>query len=175
MSANGLDVFDKTLQTTHIWLNEIMAATGADRRTAWHVLGGVLRTLRDRVPIEVAAHLGAELPILVRGLYYDQWRPSEAPERYRSLDEFLERVGENLGPAHRMDPREAAETVLDVLSRHILDGQVRKVRSALPEEIRVVWAETPRPLPKQGDRAGADTPDMHPVTAHPERARSLRT
>src|SRR5215204_2623125 len=85
MSATGLDVFDKTLQTTNTWLDEIMAKIGPDRQLAWHVLGSVLRTLRDRIPLGLAAHLGAQLPILVRGVYYDQWRPSEQPLKWRSL------------------------------------------------------------------------------------------
>ena len=59
MSANGLDVFDKTLQTTHIWLDELMAEIGPDRQVAWHVLGTVLRAVRDRIPLELAVHLGA--------------------------------------------------------------------------------------------------------------------
>ena len=58
MSATGLDVFDKTLQTTNIWLDEVMADIGPDRKAAWHVLGVVLRALRDRVPGPLAAHLG---------------------------------------------------------------------------------------------------------------------
>src|SRR5215218_4436831 len=94
MSATGLDVFDKTLQTTLTWLNEIMQVTGPDKQVAWHVLGAVLRTVRDRVPLQLAAHLGAELPLLIRGTFYDQWRPSDQPERYRTLDEFLVRVAE---------------------------------------------------------------------------------
>jgi uncharacterized protein (DUF2267 family) len=83
MSATGLDVFDKTLQTTHIWLDELMAEIGSDRQAAWHVLGAVLRAVRDRIPLELAVHLGSQLPLLVRGLDYDQWhaRPHgrEAP------------------------------------------------------------------------------------------------
>ncbi len=82
MSATGLDVFDKTLQTTHVWLNEMMEEIGPDRQVAWHVLGAVLRALRDRLPLELAVHLGSQLPILVRGAYYDQWAsraPSIAP------------------------------------------------------------------------------------------------
>ena len=73
MSATGLDVFDKTLQTTHIWLDELMEEIGPDRQVAWHVLGAVLRAVRDRVPLELAVHLGAQLPLLIRGTYYDQW------------------------------------------------------------------------------------------------------
>ena len=58
MSATGLDVFDKTLQTTNIWLNEISDAIGPDKQVAWKVLSTVLHKLRDRLPIEVSAHFG---------------------------------------------------------------------------------------------------------------------
>ena len=76
MSATGLDVFDKTLQTTNIWLNEIMDEMGPDRQIAWKALSTVLHKLRDRLPVEAAAHLGAQLPLLVRGVYYDQYQPA---------------------------------------------------------------------------------------------------
>jgi uncharacterized protein (DUF2267 family) len=64
MSATGLDVFDKTLQTTHIWLDELMAEIGSDRQAAWHVLGAVLRAVRDRIPLELAvpSRLAAAAP-----------------------------------------------------------------------------------------------------------------
>lgn len=141
MSATGLDVFDKTLHTTHIWLGDIMEATMPDRQVAWHALGAVLRALRDRIPLELAAHLGAELPLLVRGAYYDQWRPVDQPERYRSLEEFLAKVEENLGATRPVDPRDAARAVFQVLNRHIAEGQARKVRDSLPEPIRALWQD----------------------------------
>ncbi len=37
MSATGLEVFDKTLQTTNIWLDEMTSVIGPDRRLAWRV------------------------------------------------------------------------------------------------------------------------------------------
>jgi uncharacterized protein (DUF2267 family) len=169
MSANGLDVFDKTLQTTHLWLNEIMAVTGPDRRVAWHELGAVLRAVRDRIPLELAAHLGAELPILVRGIYYEKWRPAAQPERYRSLDEFCDCVLRNLGEIRPVDPRLAARAVFGVLSRHLAEGQIRKVRDALPDEVRALW---------HGGASGGEAADpagLQPVAAHPEQARALRT
>src|ERR1700719_1588627 len=73
MSATGLEVFDKTVQTTNAWLKEIMEANGLDRRRAYRVLAAVLHALRDRLTVDEVAQLGAQLPILVRGLYYDQW------------------------------------------------------------------------------------------------------
>jgi uncharacterized protein (DUF2267 family) len=59
MSATGLDAFDKTLQTTNIWLQEIMEELGPDGQRAYKVLRGVLHALRDRLTIDEAAHLGA--------------------------------------------------------------------------------------------------------------------
>lgn len=91
MSATGLDVFDRTLQTTNIWLDEIMEVLGPDRQVAWKVLSVVLHKLRDRVPVEVAAHLGAQLPLLVRGVYYDQYQPAKQPTDCKNIEEFVER------------------------------------------------------------------------------------
>jgi hypothetical protein len=78
MTATGLEVFDKT-QTTNIWLDEIMAELGPDRQVAWKVLSVVLHKLRDRILTGLSTHLGAELPLLVRGVYYDQFEPSKQP------------------------------------------------------------------------------------------------
>ena len=167
MSATGLDVFDKTLQTTHIWLNEIMEATGPDKQVAWHVLGAVLRSIRNRVPLELAVHLGAELPLLVRGTYYDQWHLGEAPERYRSLDEFLRSVTENMGAIRPVNPKIAAKAVFDVLTRHVPAGQIGKIHKALPEEVRDLW---------RLDLFASETPpEEGVVTANPERAAHIRT
>jgi uncharacterized protein (DUF2267 family) len=139
MSATGLDVFDKTLQTTNTWLGEIMETLGPDRQIAWHALGAVLRTVRDRVPLGLAAHLGAQLPLIIRGAYYDQWRPSEQPADWRSLDEFLSIVSGELRNLRPVDPKDAAHCVFQVLNHYIDPGQVAHVRDALPEEVRRLW------------------------------------
>src|SRR3990170_517747 len=97
MSNAGLDVFDKSIQTTNIWLDEIMAEIGPDRRIAWHVLGTILRAVRDRVPAGLAAHLGSQLPLVVRGAFYDQYSPSAEPLKIRTQDEFLAHVQERCG------------------------------------------------------------------------------
>ncbi len=141
MSATGLEVFDKTLQTTNIWLDEIMAEIGPDRHVAWHVLGAVLRALRDRLPIGLSAHLGAQLPILVRGLYYDQWRPTEEALKLRSREEFLERVAEDLKDTRPVNVTKSVKAVFQVLNHHIEPGQVEKVRQALPESVRTLWPD----------------------------------
>ena len=139
MSATGLDVFDKTLQTTNSWLKEIMEELGPDRQVAWHVLGAVLHALRDRMPVQLAVHLGAQLPLLVRGLYYDQWRASEVPLKIRTLDEFLEHVSKELNQIRPVNVQQAVRAVLHVLDHHVNPDQVAKVRDSLPETIRAIW------------------------------------
>ncbi|MFL4971547.1 MAG: DUF2267 domain-containing protein [Xanthobacteraceae bacterium] len=139
MSATGLDVFDKTLQTTNTWLDEIMAELGPDRQVAWHALGAVLRALRDRLPLGLAVHLGAQLPLLVRGLYYDQWRPTPDVLKQRSAEEFLEHVSEGLANIRPVNSRKVTQTVFQVLNHYVDPNQVENVRAALPEAVRAMW------------------------------------
>ncbi|PVE21285.1 DUF2267 domain-containing protein [Microvirga sp. KLBC 81] len=144
MSATGLDVFDKTLQTTHIWLDELMAEIGPDRQTAWHVLGAVLRAVRDRIPLELAVHLGSQLPLLVRGAYYDQWHaPGRMDQKARSLDEFLAPIAAQLAQIRTINVSSATQAVFRVLSRHVTPGQVEKIRQSLPGEVQAIWLEFP--------------------------------
>lgn len=142
MSATGLDVFDKTLQTTNIWFDEIMETLGPDRRVAWHALGAVLHALRDRLPIGLTAHLAAQLPILVRGLYFDQWRAADAPSKIRTREEFLAKVSEGLSGIRPVDAADATRAVFQVLNHYVDPGQVANVREALPEPIRAMWPGT---------------------------------
>jgi uncharacterized protein (DUF2267 family) len=141
MSASGIAVFDKTLQTTNIWLDEIMEHQGPDRQRAWHILSAVLHTLRDRLSADLSAHLSAQLPLLVRGTYYDQYEPSRQPVQSRTLDDFLGRVKEELAFTRPVDAKEAVQTVFHVLSHHLDPGEVRNIRESLPQDVRALWPD----------------------------------
>lgn len=135
-----MDVFDRTLQTTNIWLDEIIQEIGSDRQIAWKVLSTVLHKLRDRLPLDLAAHLGAQLPLLVRGAYYDQFEPARLPTDCDTKEELAEEIGEWLSDVRPIDPEAAMNAVFRVLSRHITESQIAKVRGALPRGIRQSWA-----------------------------------
>lgn len=141
MSATGLEVFDKTLQTTNIWLDEMMEVLGPDRHTAWHALGAVLRPLRDRLPLGLTVHLGAQLPLLVRGAYFEQWQPERQPDKTRSLDTFLQHVQDGLSDTRPVNAEDATSVVFHVLSRHVDRGQIAKVHDALPSDLRRIWPD----------------------------------
>jgi uncharacterized protein (DUF2267 family) len=145
MSSSGLDVFDRTLETTHIWLNEICSDLGPDKQVAWKVLSTVLHKLRDRLTVNLAAHLGAQLPLLIRGVYYDQYEPVHMPSELRSRGDFIADVADWLSDTRPVDPEEAVRSVFRVLSRHISEGQVTKVRDALPKSLRQLWESAEDP------------------------------
>ena len=144
MSQTSLDVFDKTIQTTNIWLNEISSVIGPDRHLAWKVLSTVLHKLRDRLPVELSAHLGSQMPLLIRGAFYDQYKPAAQPGLCRSEADFTAEVGEWLSDVRPVDPALAIAAVLCVLDRHVDPGQIAKVKGALPKQLRHMWenAET---------------------------------
>ena len=139
MASTGLEVFDRTLQTTNAWLDDIMEELGPDRHLAWHALGSVLHAVRDRLPLELAVHLGAQLPLLVRGLYYDQWHVGGQPAGWHTLDDFLNVVADGLHGSRPVNVRDVAGSTLLVLAEHIDVGQLDKIISALPRELRAFW------------------------------------
>lgn len=139
MTATGLEVFDKTIQTTHVWLNDIMDPLDVDRHVAWRILGAVLQTLRDRLPVELAAHLGSQLPLIVRGAYYDQFTPARQPSDCDTPEAFVATVAERLSDVPPVDADDAVATVFTVLDRHLSEGQMTKVRHALPRGVRMAW------------------------------------
>lgn len=93
MSSTGLRTFDSTLQTTNVWLDELMKELGwQERQRAYHALRAVLHTLRDRLPVDEAAHLAAQLPMLIRGIYYEGWHPADKPLKQRNKEQFLAHI-----------------------------------------------------------------------------------
>lgn len=142
MSTNGLEIFDKTVQTTNAWLDDIMDDLGPDRQMAWKVLSSVLHKLRDRLPANLAAHLAAQLPLLVRGAYYDQYQPGRQPRDWNSADSFIQEVRQSLADSRPVNAKDAVVSVFRLLSRRISTGEIAKVRAALPRDMRRLWSES---------------------------------
>jgi len=160
MSATGLDTFDRTIQTTNIWLDDLMnELPWMKRHQALQALRVVLHTLRDHLPVNSVAHLSAQLPLLVRGVFFEGWQPSRAPVRERTRDEFLMHITDAFVLTIEADPSQIAHAVLRTLSKFISPGEVEKVQHSLPASARQIWIEAlPRlratglPLPARTTR-----------------------
>lgn len=124
-----------TVQKTYEWLVDVEEELHTDdRQMAYHALRSVLHALRDRLPVDEAADLAAELPLILRGLYYEGWRPAHKPEKL-DLKEFLDRVMANYDAPSPADPRRLAEAVLAVLDKRVAAGEMSDVRGTLPKDI----------------------------------------
>jgi uncharacterized protein (DUF2267 family) len=141
--AKGVAVFDETVQLTHVWLKEVMEALDwKDRHRAYLALRATLHALRDHLSVEQAAKLGAQLPMLVRGIYYEGWHPAHKPLKDKGLDGFLAQIWAEVNPnsmAAPADPAAVAPAVFRVLSRHVSQGVADHVRQSLPKPIRALW------------------------------------
>ncbi len=142
MSTTGLDVFDTTLQKTSMWLNDTMAELDSkDRHLAYLALRAALHALRDRLPVEEAVHLGAQLPMLIRGFYYEGGTPSGKPVKEHKA-EFLNAVRHCFGPGTPPDPERVARAVFKVLAHHVTAGEIKGVKQLLPKDIRSLLPES---------------------------------
>lgn len=148
MTSDALVGLESSLQKTRVWMRELqdeLDRTGpnllrlrrAEPKEAYHALRALLHLLRDHLPLAEVAHLGAQLPLVIRGLYYEGWRPSSPKELDAAAE--LERVRHELHDGG-LDPATALQAAFGVLSRHVSPGEVRDVTGALPRALRAVLA-----------------------------------
>lgn len=142
MSTVGLETLDHTVQLTHCWINEL------DERLAWNnkprsyrLLKAVLHALREWLPLNESADFAAQLPQLLRGAYYEQWRPATTPVKHRSKDDFIARVEDSFKLDPLPQPSRSVMAVFELLTNKISQGEIADVRHALPEEVRNIWPE----------------------------------
>lgn len=133
-----------TVQQTQEWLKELRDnADLADEAEALSVLRSVLHQLRDRLTPEEAIELGAQLPIIVRGVYYEGWRPTRTPEKVRSKEKFLDEVTIKLLP-RRVPPDVAVRDVFALIAHHCDPGEIADVIDQLPSDIKELWPASSR-------------------------------
>lgn len=134
---------NRTIHATSNWLSDIADELGQpDAQVAYHALRGVLFALRDRLTVEEAMNLAAQLPTLVRGVYFEGYKASGKPLTYRDRATFLQRVNEELQASPSgANPEEATRAVFAVLNQHVSAGEIEDVRRMLPKKIRSLWPE----------------------------------
>ena len=141
MSEDDPSIIERSVDKTHLWLKELAEELGEeDRRYAYRALRAVLHALRDRLPVEVAVKLAAQLPTLLRGVYYEDWVPSRTPLPIHDVGGFLTRVAEEGRMAGETEASLAVSAVVRVMHNHISEGELDEVVAVLPDDLKVLIA-----------------------------------
>jgi uncharacterized protein (DUF2267 family) len=145
MTTTGLHVFDRTLHETNIWLKTLMEKLQTDNReVAYWALRASLHAVRDRIGPQNAVHLGAQLPMLIRGIYYEGWHMAASPTRERHKADFLDHVRRELDGRLDIDPERAVRATFDVMWAQVDPGEMAKVIEMFPMELRDFWPRLAR-------------------------------
>jgi len=137
MRTTRVDIIDRSVEKTHIWLNDVAEELATeDGQHAYRVLRAFLHALRDHLTVDEAAALAAQLPIFIRGVFYEGWDPSRTPEHARDVDSFLQRIVSEGGLAGETEASFAATAASRVLRRHVSTGEGDSVLHALPRHLR---------------------------------------
>lgn len=139
MGKPGLEILNRNVQITHEWINELDAMLGwNDTARTYRLLRATLQTLRDSLPIAEIADFSAQMPTLLRGVFYEHWRPGAEKRRF-DLDHFYARLDEAFSQDPIEDVGEVVAVVFEFLSSKISAGEIGDVRHALPASIREIW------------------------------------
>ncbi len=135
---------EKTVQETNEFLKDIMNVLDTeDEQFAYHALKSVLHALRDRITIQESADFAAQLPNLLKGIYYDGWQPSKVPVKIRTKEEFFALVLEYFPKDmnYMINPTLATSAVFNVLATRISTGEIEDIQSILPKDLKDLWPD----------------------------------
>jgi uncharacterized protein (DUF2267 family) len=140
MGSNLYSAFETSLDKTNLILKDIEQVYGwpkERRNQSYAAMRTVLHLIRDRLPVSEAAQFASNLPVLVRGVYYDGWNPDAVPIKLKR-DDFLFEVRQSFRYDIDGGIENLVRTVLDALRRHVPEGEWEDVRSNMPKELAPV-------------------------------------
>jgi uncharacterized protein (DUF2267 family) len=140
MTSHALSTLRHSPQVVTEWINLISEdLEWDDQGRAYMLLREVLHAVRDYLSVDEVADLSAQLPVLVRGIFFDGWVPSQTPSKPRSKADFLERISKPFASTPLEDPERAAAAVFDVLRRKTSEGEFEQVARSMPKTLRDLW------------------------------------
>lgn len=140
MSRTPFSTLETTIDKTNHLLKEIEDAYGwpkERRQQSYSALRAVLHQLRDRLTVEESAQFAAQLPMLIRGIYFEGWDPTLVPQKM-GRDEFLQRIRIEFPFDIDGGIELLVQRVLTALKRYVTDGEWNDIKSSMPKELSPV-------------------------------------
>ena len=140
MTTAAISAFESTIHKTFVWLKDIKQELNwddSDHERAYKALRTVLQALRDRLTVEESSDFAAQLPMLIRGFYYEGWNPTKTPTAEHKAHEFVQHVAEQFKDDITADPEKITRAVLRVIGKHVSSGEVNDVKQSLHDFLLV--------------------------------------
>lgn len=131
--------FSQAAQQAQHWVNEVAGEMNWDVPRAYRLLRAVLHALRDWLPKEEMSDLAAQLPVLVRGVFFEGWKPLDSLGDDRRKADFIVAVRREFGFEEEIDFDRAIGAVFHLLERHISAGEIEQVRNSMRKALRQLW------------------------------------
>lgn len=142
MTAQGLEVIEHSGHVAHEWVNELADRLDwSSKRSALRLLRVTLHRLRDHLVVDELAQMSAQLPVLIRGFFFEGWMPKNTPIKERSVEDFVAFISAEMGKTEEYRGREDIKSVFDVLNNRLSVGEIEDVRATLPAKIRDLWPQ----------------------------------
>lgn len=136
---SAASVTQRGVEQANIWLEQLAEQLGTDdHEQAYRVLHAYLHALRDRLPVDESAQLAAQLPTLIRGIYFQDWKPSATPVTYHGFTDFLERMIDEAKLDGETSASFATSAAATVLRRHVSAGELEDVLAVLPADLKPI-------------------------------------
>ncbi|PBB77813.1 hypothetical protein CK218_28195 [Mesorhizobium sp. WSM3879] len=127
------------LQTTQNWISDLVwRLRWHDRERAFLALIATLHALRDCLGRDEAVYMGAQLPALLRGFYYESWHPGRRAIA-RNRNSFLDRIHDGVHRDPAVDPEEVARSVLGQLADRLSAAEIEVAKAATPRVLHDLW------------------------------------
>jgi uncharacterized protein (DUF2267 family) len=140
MSAQGLEVINHTVNLTHEWINELAGRLDwSSKRSALRLLRATLHHVRDHLLVEELAQLSAQLPVLVRGFFFEGWVPKRTPIKERHGEDFIAFIDGEMDGCDEYRGHQDIRCVFELLNARLSSGEVNDIRASLPEDLRGLW------------------------------------
>ena len=125
---------------TEGWIDAFMQLLGwHDRNRTYTALVAALHASRDCLPWDEAVQIGAYLPPLLRGLYYEGRHPTARSLPLKDRDVFLERIHAALDHDPGIDSELVARGSFTLLSRRLPASELEDVRAVTPVGLHAFW------------------------------------
>ncbi|MGZ5279268.1 MAG: DUF2267 domain-containing protein [Pseudobdellovibrionaceae bacterium] len=141
-TVTGTRNIDEAVHKLNGWLLELMKAMNWDsRERALSAYRATLHTVRDLLPDNNVVHFGAQLPLILKGIFYDGWTLKTRPiYQVHTASQFYDLVRFELGSANlKFDNetiRQFTKAIFQTMTKHMGEKEMRKVKALLRENVR---------------------------------------